>query len=140
MRVREQLAGLCLLVVGLTACASGGGGAGGAVKTAAAPRGSENVITRNEIVGAHVSDAYEAVQKLRPQWFRSKGVMSLQSPDPAQTQPAVFLDGQNYGTLDDLRNIQAIDIQSMTLISATDATMRFGTGYPGGAILIATVK
>jgi glutaredoxin len=135
MRVREQLAGLCLLVVvGLTACASGGS------KGPGVPRGNANVITRDEIVAAHVSDAYEAVQKLRPEWFHNRGAMSVQSPDPAQTQPVVFLDGQNYGTLDDLRNIQAIDIQSMTLLSANDATTRFGTGYPGGVIMITTVK
>lgn len=121
------------LVLPLAACASTGGTAG---KVRTSPTAT---ITHQEIVQAHVSTAYDAVERLRPQWLQSRGAMA---PNPAGPQdlalPVVFVDGQQYGDLSQLQNIQAMDIQSIKYLSPTDATTQFGTGHSGGAILVTT--
>lgn len=132
---RVHAVALCLVVPLMAACASTGG-AGGSGTTSNA----SSAITRQEIQQAHVNDAYQAVQKLRPQWLRSRGSMSVTSAGPQdQALPVVFVDGQQYGDLSQLRGIQAMDVQSISYLSPNDATTQFGTGHSGGAILVTTV-
>src|SRR5690242_21748613 len=122
---------LCLL----PACASSG--AAGAHRTR---HGSADVITAEEIAAKpEFTSAYDAVEMLRPQFLRSRGQTSLDassSTPMTQPLPAVFLDNQQYGTVESLRQIPIIDVQEIRYISAADATTRFGTGFPNGVIQV----
>ncbi len=116
-----------LVALTLTSFACASAGAGGSQR-------SGNTLTREEVLAASVQTAYDAVARLRPQWLQSRGPMSVRSGGSAA--PAVFMDGQQYGSLDALRDIRSTDVESIEFIGAADATTRYGTGYPAGIIMV----
>lgn len=132
----------------LGACASGGSSSGGSssgdagtstTRTVGAPDGrrSGDVLTQDEIERASVSTAYDAVQRLRPVWLRTRGRGSVQS---SAQYAVVYLDGAQIGGPEALRRIGASDVRSIRFLRAGDATTRYGTGHEGGAILVETKK
>ena len=50
--------------------------------------------------------------------------------------PKVVVDETQYREIDDLRSMVVSEIDELRFIGAADATTRFGTGYPAGAILV----
>jgi hypothetical protein len=128
MHSRRLLVATLALALGLTGCASGGGGGG----SADGPRrGGSNRIIADELVDIQQLDAYQAIQRLRGQWLRTRG----------GNPPQVMLDGiRQPGGLESLRSMRIADIEEMRFLSSTDATNRFGTGFDGGAILITTKR
>ena len=46
----------------------------------------------------------------------------------------VVVDGTPRGGLNELLRMSASEIESMRFLSAPEATIKYGTGYPGGAI------
>jgi hypothetical protein len=93
---------LCLLAAG---CASSGGG----VTTA-----NSDVITRQEIEETGVGDLYQAVERLRPLWLRSRGSRSLTS----DTEIAVVRDGSYFGPVESLRTIPAEQVFELEYVDA----------------------
>lgn len=111
------------LALGLQGCASGGSGGSSA--------GSRNHIVQEELENLSQFDAYQAIQRLRPAWLRSRG----------GSEPTIFLDGNRQGGgLNVLRSMRVADIQEMEYLRARDATTRFGTNMDGGAILVTTKR
>jgi hypothetical protein len=108
----------------LTGCVAGSG----------SPAGSRNVITSEQIEGSSLVWAYEIIERLRPEWLRSRGPTSLS--DPSAGQPTVFVNATRYGDLQTLRSLRASDFREIRYLSGPEATQRFGTGYPGGVILL----
>ena len=115
-----------------------GGCGGGASPSGGLGFRNRSVLTSEEIrVGRDAgSNAYDLIQKLRPEFLRSRGRVSLSSP--AQATAVVYVDDLRYGSLQSLRNINAEQIYSVVFIGASEATTRFGTDHVGGAILITT--
>ena len=113
------------LTFGLAGCASGGGGGG-----ADGPRrGGANLITLEEIQELPQLEAYQIIQRLRPNWLRSRGAGTAQ----------VVVDGNRQSAgIEGLRAFRAGDLQELRFMNSTDATMRFGTGYDSGAIIVTT--
>lgn len=109
------------LTIGVAGCASGGGGGGGG--------GSANRLTQENLADVQQLDAYQAIQRLRPQWLRSRG----------GNDPQIVTDGMRQpGGLESLRQYRVSEIQELRYMSASEATNRFGTGFDGGAILVST--
>jgi hypothetical protein len=95
------------------------------------------VITSEELATAtDVTNAYDAVLHLRPQFLQSRGNTSMneESSPGGQPLPIVFLDGQRFGGVETLRNIPLSNVKEIHFISAADATTRWGTGYANGVI------
>ena len=95
-----------------------------------------NIITAEEIEASKAVNAYDAIKKLRGNFLSYRGRTSLNntsSPDPF-----VFVDDQAFGPISSLRNIPAIQIETIRLYRAWEAQMKFGRGLMGGAIAIAT--
>ncbi|MDH3222242.1 MAG: hypothetical protein OEO23_00890 [Gemmatimonadota bacterium] len=113
-----------VLVLQLAGCASSG----------ESRRGS-GAITAEELAAVSTSDCLEAVRTLRPQWLRSRAAPTPRDPNPT---PRVVVDGNARGGLEELSLIPASDVASIDYMSASDATIRFGTGFPGGAIVVRT--
>ena len=112
------------LAIGLAGCASGGGGGGGG-------GGNPNQLTNEALQAVIGSDAYQAIQRLRPRWLQSRGGNSAN----------VFVDGQERpGGLEVLRGFPVADIDEMLYMSASEATTRYGTGHPNGLIVIMTKR
>ena len=110
------------LATGLAACASGGSGERG-------PRRDPNLITAEELADFSTVSALDAIRRLRPRWLQGRGNM----------RPRLVLDGARMSSLEDgLQSVQAASVRTMRYHSASDATMRFGTNYIGGAIEVIT--
>jgi outer membrane receptor for ferrienterochelin and colicin len=52
--------------------------------------------------------------------------------------PTVYVDDQQFGEISVLENIPALQIASIRLYRAWEATTRYGTGNMGGVIAITT--
>ena len=101
-----------------------------------AMRGNSNLIVRAELEQlTGQSNAWEAVEVLRPLWLRrGRGGVLPSGP----TYARVVIDVSRRGELDDLRSISTDNIESLRFLSAIDATTKYGTGYLGGVIEVTT--
>lgn len=117
---RLPLLTLLLAAATLAACATGGSG------NDDGPRGSRDHIVRAELESLSQLNAFQAVERLRPNWLRSR----------VGRTPEAIIDGSPSSSLGVLRSIRATDVEEMRFLSASDATTRYGTGYDGGAIVV----
>lgn len=131
-----QLARKSLLLAStlLAACASGGGQAG--LEDSRDPER----ISRQELQSQPTGNAYEAVERLRPNWLRSRSGTSAGGAAGSTHLPAVFVDDLYFGTLESLSHFNLDGIREMRFWSAPDATTRFGTGYLGGIIQLIMMR
>lgn len=95
-----------------------------------------NMITADEIAKSNAANAFDAVERLRPAFLRTRGTESLSNPVPPT--PMIYVDGMRYGTLQSLSSVPTIGIVSIQYLNAIEATQRYGIGNEGGAILIIT--
>lgn len=107
----------------LGACATGSGSS----------HGARNVISLEELRQVEVLSAFDAVQKLRPAFLR-RGRVNYDEDTVAH--PIVYLDGLRLGGIDELRRIRAVELVRIEYLNGGDATIRFGTGHKGGALLL----
>ena len=112
------------LVSSLGACASGGGSSG--------PRRNPNLITAEELAEYSTLTAIDVVRRLRPRWLTGRGAGTGGS-----NMPQLILDGARMGdAANALRSISVSTISELQYLNASDATMRYGTNYPGRAIVV----
>ena len=106
--------------------------------TDAARRGERrnpNVLTNEELRDINLASlsAFQAIQNMRPQWLRARGIKSLSG---GSIFAKVLVGEGQYREIDDLRNLDVSAIAEIRFISPADATTRFGTGYTAGVILV----
>jgi hypothetical protein len=130
--VRRNVALGALLVGSLAAQACGGGAAGA---SGGGSSGNPDLITREQFEALTGENAVEIVQRLRPAWLRARDQGTISSA-PAYAE--VFVDGMRFGSLSSLSRFSSSQIEQMRYLRATDATTRYGTGFPGGIIEITT--
>lgn len=106
---------LVLLLVFVPACATGTGS--GAA--------SGDTLTQEDLSEYQNSDVYQALQRLKPTWLRYRG-----------GEPEVLVDGLRRGPVPVLRQIYVQNVGSITFLSPSEATNRYGTGFLHGAVLI----
>lgn len=118
----------------LSACASS---ATPSARPSMAHLGRE-VLTAGEIVASRVTDVYQAVKQLRPEFLRRRpGALAV---GPFSDVPiAVYLDDMPYGRSESLRQIPLERVRLIRYISTTEANLKFGGSHPGGAILVTTL-
>jgi hypothetical protein len=131
-----QRAQYLVTVLTLTACAASNSSSSSGLNTLAGA--GRDVITATEIVAAKVTDAYQAVSQLRPEFLRRR--MILPMPAFGQISIAVYLDEMPYGSVEALRSIPLDRVRLIRYISASDADLRWGGTHPAGAILVTTLK
>ena len=96
-----------------------------------------DLITREQIEESNYSTAMDVVQRLKPRWLRPvRGGGTLTGPPP---EAVVVLDGVRYGGLGSLSSINALMVDHIEYMSATEATTLYGTGYMGGAIRVFSI-
>ena len=99
-------------------------------------RRSPDRITAEEMASAGVATVYDAILRLRPDWFTRAAMRNAGGHTDAIQ---VYYESTHYGTVESLRQLAVGGVQDVKLLNATDATTRFGVGNSGGAILI-TIK
>jgi hypothetical protein len=103
-----------------------------------APRRDRNKITAEEIAERQsAQSAYDVIKVLRPQWLSVRGPTTIVQQEMSVM---VYRDGSKMGSVDELYSIPADQIKEMRFLSAGDATLRYGTDHPRGAIEIETKK
>ncbi|PYO50021.1 MAG: hypothetical protein DMD72_03505 [Gemmatimonadetes bacterium] len=117
------------MFLAVMACASAGTSTPGV-------RRDPNVVTQQEIADAHVSTAYEAIQRLRPMFLKTRGRTTVNGQ--ANDYAIVFVDGQRFGDLNSLNNIVANSVLEARFLPGTEAVNRYGMEYGGGVIDIKT--
>jgi hypothetical protein len=129
-RRREVVRALCcaLLAAGL-GCATAGGGSGTGDP---GRRASRDVIAEAELEGMGELSAFEAIRRLRPVWLRGRGQSSFSGSEVLR----IYRDGSFYGEDRSLEAISVKTIREIRFLDASEATLRFGTGHPVGAILV----
>ena len=104
---------------------------------ASAPiRGSANLIVGAEIATSGASDALQAIRTLRPSMLR--GRTGTRNDQSGAADIVVYVDGIRAGGPQTLESVAAITVTEIRFLNASDATTRFGTGHPMGAILVST--
>lgn len=123
-----------LLVLAMAmGCASAGGAGNGS--GASTTRHSSDVITTEEIQQATgLSTAYDAVQRLRPQFLRIRGPSTFGGAEG----PVVYVNGMRRGGADSLRQIGITEVKEIRYLNARDATTKYGTGVSQGVIEVTT--
>ena len=125
-------AAMVMALVGGIACASTGEGTDdGSPRTT----GRDADITREELEATTVDDAMEAVSLLRPHWLRARPTRTITDPNPVV---GVVIDGMARSTRSDLAQLPIGQVERISFLNAGDATIRYGTGFTGGAIVVTT--
>jgi hypothetical protein len=107
---------------------------------------NRRVITTEEIEQARETNAFQVVEKVRPEFLVNmtrrhtldRGAM--QQPDLGYSQPdpeptaAVFVDGTEMGGLDELRQIQSNTVDEIRYLSGSEAQTKYGPRFPAGVI------
>lgn len=89
-----------------------------------------------EIVASRVTDAYQAVLRLRPAFLR-RGARVTARAD-ATTQIHVYLDDVDMGGIDALRRVPLDAVTQIRYVSPTEADIRWPGRHPAGVILVST--
>jgi len=92
---------------------------------------SRDVITAEDIAAANVQTAYDAIQRLQPNWLSARGAGSVSGGSGVAD---VYMGGVNMGDVEYLRSVQATDVKQMRFYDAGQASTRFGQGHPRGVI------
>lgn len=131
------------LIVGASlACTSAG-----ASRRAPASSTNRNVITLEELGSSSATNAYEAIQRLRPEFLRGRGVVPTGAVDPGTRASrgglgavpiAVYLNDNPLGGVEALRTIEISAVEEIRFYNSADATTRWGTGNAAGAIQVIT--
>jgi hypothetical protein len=118
-----------------SSCASSRSNDGVVDRGSRPPRRSSTLITREELLATDAPDAYQAVERLHPDWLRGRGLTSLTGPPP---KVLVYLDGQHLGDVGILSRLTLNGIREIRFHNASDATQRWGTGHSAGVIEVLT--
>ena len=153
MRYLHTVAICCCAI--LAACASSGTSGGATATTAAKTKTNPDFITTAEIDAATFRDAYDVVQRLRPNWFTkarassggslsgtqvagASGSMSGVQPNSGSGALVVYLDNNRMGGPEALRDMSASAISSLQYMDASTATAKLpgiGSTIVSGAIV-----
>jgi hypothetical protein len=98
-----------------------------------------NVISFEELqsIQSEATDAYSAVERLRPQFFRIRGTNKTFG-NSETLEIRVVVDNAGRGGVESLRQIPTSTVKEIRYINGTDASIQFGTNYGAGAILVQT--
>jgi hypothetical protein len=95
-----------------------------------------SVITAPELKATRAAHVYEAVERLHPEYLRTRGPSTMMNT--TAMGPAVFVDRMLIGGIEVLADMPLNDVQRIRFVSAWDATTTYGEGYSNGVIEITT--
>jgi hypothetical protein len=115
-----------IALAGVIACASSGTGG------SSSPGADRNLISQSELQLAVGNNLYEVVEKLRPNFLRSRGATSINTA--GDEYPVVYVDGRRYGDIGSLRSLIPSQVSQVRYYDASSAGARFGVINAPGVI------
>ena len=100
----------------------------------AAGRTARNVITRQEIDSTEATNIYDLIARLHADYLKDRGKISIKTN--THDRAVVFLNDQEYGILETMRNIPCSRVEEVRFFSGPDAVARYGAQYGGGVVLL----
>ena len=97
-------------------------------------RSSRNVITQEEIDASNAANMYDLIARLRADFLKDRGAVSIKSNQ--RERAVVFLNDQEYGILETMRNIPIGRISEVRYYTGIDAVSKFGSQYGGGVVML----
>ena len=119
-------------VAAFSACASSA--------TVGSARHSSDQVTYAEIASSSATNAYQLIERLRPNWLRAPSIGSIGGGARSQII-VVYLDGHRLGDLQSLNTLSVDGIRSMQWLDAARAATvltEVGSDPIAGAIIIKT--
>jgi hypothetical protein len=95
-----------------------------------AQRRDPNEISEAEIRASNQVNAYDLVVSLRPGWLL-RPVAPTTVSNPEQDMVMVYLNGQRYGSLEQLRGLRAAEVARVRWYNSVAAQQRFGRATGG---------
>ncbi|HEU0300729.1 MAG TPA: hypothetical protein VFR37_14765 [Longimicrobium sp.] len=120
----------------LSACAPAAGGGAEAGTAPGAPRGDRNTITQAELAASGATNLFDAVQRLRPHWFRG---VNITSRDGDTGEFVVYQGTTHLGGVDALRQIAPgypLRLRFLDSSQASNTLPGLGSRRVAGAIVI----
>ncbi len=93
---------------------------------------SHNVILQDEIDSTRSSNVYDLIARTRGDFLKDRGSISIKTNQRAVA--VVFMNDQEYGIIETLRNVLPSHIGEVRYFSGTEAVAKFGAQYGGGVI------
>jgi hypothetical protein len=93
---------------------------------------ARDFISGEDLRRGNNGNVYEALERLRPEWLRSRGPTSVTDPTP--TRANVYMNGSQVGNLEYLRQVSVVDVGEIRYYAPGEAGVRFGMGNPMGVI------
>ena len=120
-----------VLVLAAVACAS--------AQRTDTPRATRDstLLTGPELQANAGLNLYDQIQKLRPNWLRTRGLSSLTQ---SIGDIVVYRDGVRHGSPQILRDFTVESVDSVRFLSGPEASSRFGLDHQHGAILVTSRK
>jgi outer membrane cobalamin receptor len=91
-----------------------------------------NVITQEQIESTGYTNVYDVVSRLHGEFLRDRGAISIKTNQ--HNRAVVFLNSQEYGIPETLRNVPAGGIGEIRYFTGPEAVSKFGSQYGGGVI------
>jgi hypothetical protein len=110
----------------LLSCASG--------TQSTSPSGSRDVLTAKDLAESGDPNLLLALERLRPNWVRPRGVVSLSGPSPV----VAYVNGLRVGGVEYLVDITINEVELVRFVSASDAATRYGLNVVSGVIEVTT--
>ena len=137
--LRQSLCALAVISVTF-GCSS----SGATPKTSTGPKVDPDLIVATEFDSKGFRDAFDVVQRLRPNWFtRKSGTSSARRMGTSGSGLVVYLDNARMGGVDALRQLSTGAIESLRFLDAAAATARLpglGSSVISGAIVVQSRK
>ncbi len=137
---------IALLPLAFGACASGGAGASSGR--------DPDLLTLEDLEPYQAQDVYQAIRRLRSNWFNARGSLGsamfdpsggggpptvVRADDAGENQVQVYIDGTNQPAgIEALKELSAGDVREIQHMNSRDATMMYGTNHGSGAIQVFT--
>lgn len=118
-----------------SACASSAARSANEGSSSSTVRRSRNVLSRAELNEVEIAEmnVLQAVRRFRPHFLSSGGASSMSGPG---SQLLVYLGEVRLGNASSMEQIRMSEVEAVEYLSGSEATLRFGTGHAGGAIVI----
>ncbi len=123
---------LTAMLLGAAACGTKGVSIESQDPEATPVRRRPNRITRAELAELRHLNAEEAIQRLRPRWFRLREGGSV----TAEQTLSIFVNNSYRGGPSELTRVQVSNVERMDYLNARQSYERWGNQHARGAVLI----
>jgi hypothetical protein len=126
----NEMTRLLVLLAAVTAIACAGSGPRAADSSAPAPFKEGRIVKAGDLGPGTATTLLEALERRFPNAVGSRDTRAWAD------RPVVYINGCWAGGLEQLAHLTVSDVAELRLLSALEATARYGAGHRGGAILV----